>query len=71
MGMVGNGFYQLPCDNDARPLIGSYDLSKLITINGCSFNEKTIHLELNNDFIKAAQQLDEYHQNVRNQLEGY
>ncbi|MDR0674864.1 MAG: hypothetical protein LBF36_01190 [Mycoplasmataceae bacterium] len=52
------------------PLIGCYDLSKLISINSASFNQKSIHLSFNQNFIEKAKQLDEYHQNIKKQLEN-
>jgi hypothetical protein len=68
-GVSHNDTCTLNTPGDAL-LFANYDLSNIIDIATASFNQKTIRLTLNKDFIGRAKQLYEYHQKIKNLLES-
>jgi uncharacterized Fe-S cluster-containing radical SAM superfamily protein len=54
--------------NACEPIIGKYNIENLISINGGSYQNKTIRLGINKTLFDQASNLHDYHIQVRSKI---
>jgi hypothetical protein len=67
-GTVNEKTRNLEITNTCEPLVGKYNIDNLLSIQGGSYQNKTIRLGINQEFVNASNELEEYHALVKNKI---